>query len=562
MRLFDSHDDARLREAVNELREGPPRILLVGSAISAPAPSRLPMVGEALSDVLRALVDSCEARRVHFGDQRDQVLGLSARVKFELFFAVLSDYLGASQTRNLVANVYSQQRPNHNHEAIALLASQNPVFTTNFDEDIEACSKSRPIVHLHGLASEPNGLVITLGQLANRERPSLDAFRSALNSIPRLACIGYSGWGDVDIFPLIQQFADRPDTDIMWFEFRTATPPVRARLYRHDLFLASNALTLWAGTDSVAGAETEELDGPDFAVLARELANAQTTTTLLRILASVAHEARFGPLGLRLYELACEVGGAAAVSHYEWGVAYERANDRRLAAQHLVQAAEESSGDERISHYAGAAFCYRLVGRVEEALDIYERARSALVVRPDTPYSFLDNVLRGRAGLHLKLAAQISKVGSRLKYLEESGVEADLEVLERAQDPLNQRPGRLQLLLEMEQLELQSLAGDLPKDELAERARELWTTAKGFQDLEIEARLARLAASIDKALGRRLLADARRDILRNGGSRRDLRKVVVAWAGTFIPFLPGRWFLLTPTEILRSMRIEIGHPKS
>ena len=112
-----TNEDVRLRDVVRELKQGPPRILLVGSAISAPPPSSLPMVGQALSDILQSLVESCEARGVIFGRQRSPIIGLNTRVKFELFFAVLADYFGSSPTRSLVASVYGQRRPNRNHES-------------------------------------------------------------------------------------------------------------------------------------------------------------------------------------------------------------------------------------------------------------------------------------------------------------------------------------------------------------------------------------------------------------------------------------------------------------
>jgi hypothetical protein len=200
------------------------------------------MVSEALRDVLVSIVESCESRGVCFGVLRERVLALHKHIKFELFFAVLTDYLGWDKIHNLVSLVYLRNKPNPNHVALAILSRKHCVFTTNFDENIEAAG-GVAIKHLHGRASNPKSLAITLGALSTT-RPELKRFEAALRNARSLVCVGYSGWGDVDIFPIIEQVQEELDIKIVWFDRRPFRPPLKADVVYHDLFRAQRLIPL------------------------------------------------------------------------------------------------------------------------------------------------------------------------------------------------------------------------------------------------------------------------------------------------------------------------------
>ena len=537
--------------AISDLKAGSPWVILAGSAVSLPEPTQLPMVSSALRGALESLVTICKVRGVDFGLLEPQVFALSRSVKFELFFSILSDYLGIG-VQDVVAQVYSPIRPNHNHRALALLAKEHEVFTTNFDENIEACGGT--VAHLHGNASVPDSLVVTMERLSDRSRPELAHFEERLLSSRRLACVGYSGWGDIDIYPIFARLAAPPTKlHLLWFDLTRASPPVEAKVYTHNLRDAENVLTTWSGAVAIHPSISPSSPAPGIGELLGSYAETRPTKDILRALASVAHEARHGPLGLALYELTDAVIGSGTISEYEWGVAYERANDRLEAAGHLLKAAQQAAGMEALSHRAGVAFCLRSAGDLAGAKEIYDEVRSSPLIARDSPYNHLDNILRGRLGVYSKLAALLSSVRSRRELLMKSNVTDDVRLLREAEDPLGQRPGRLELLLDVAELEIDFLEGTVEKSALDERVRELWRRGHGLQDLEIESRVARLATAIRRQTGRSLVFSTAKSIRATDASRRDLRKLVGSFVASFLPLIPGRWFLLSPMDVLKSI---------
>lgn len=212
----------------------------------------MPMTTEAIKGFLGAALHILGRQKIGVRPITADVLRIAKAVKFELFFAVIADYFGSSPMK-FAAELYTRRDPNQNHAAIArLIGLEHPVFTTNFDENIDELlsgAKASHLVHLHGTASNPESMILTMAQLADRQRPSLETLRTAIAKTKRLACIGYSGIGDIDILPILQD-ADNAGILIHWFGRPGFKPPTGGRVFHHDLSDSSNVLLRWAGIDA------------------------------------------------------------------------------------------------------------------------------------------------------------------------------------------------------------------------------------------------------------------------------------------------------------------------
>ncbi|MCH7589679.1 hypothetical protein IIB34_01425 [PVC group bacterium] len=93
---------------------------------------------------------------------------------------------------------------------------------------------------------------------------------------------------------------------------------------------------------------------------------------------------------------------------------------------------------------------------------------------------------------------------------------------------------------------------------MSKRSKELWDWAMRTQDLEIEARAARVAAAARPGVGRGLALRTLMRVRRTGASRRDVPKLLGAIVLSLIPSLPPGWRLLDPIAILK-LRFRESH---
>jgi len=584
--------DKKLERILNDLKDGEPWVVIVGSAVSLRQPTCMPLASAAMESILGDLFQVWRSRKGTPNSNRSNGRGLqrlvqmligprakakegslergvkavSKAIKFELFFAVLGDYLGEFP-RQIAADLYRGIRPNVNHKAIAWIVEQgHEVFTTNFDENVQACLSGElkgRLTHMHGRAREPETMALTLKQLRPEERPELDRLRESIRRVGRVVCVGYSGFGDIDIIPVLRDAQlkrkkgpcgpDRHDGDkkqgvrFVWFDRRGFQPPVEAEVYVHDLERNDNILLRWADMCDSADAPESQVDEPS-GVLDRvpTLVKDVSTSTLLRALASVAHEGRIGKLALKLYALADQKD----VTCHDWAVAYERANDRRRAAECLFQEMERAPQDRRGGLLASAGFCLRQVGRWRLAIGLHEEAREKLQANPDVPYGDYDSVLRGRAGAICRVAARIGDRGKRVELICKTGVRRDLRYLRLMPDPQGERNQRLALLIDVARLQIAALShGRLRR--LSEWSRRTWEGCWRLQDVEMEATAARMAAMVDPGLGRRLVVKTLREIRTTGASRRDAGKLLFFVLVTLVPMLPPRRRMLYPRDYLQ-----------
>lgn len=543
-------------QALSFLRSCGPTVILSGSAVSRTAPTSLPMAGEAIEGVIRGLIGLLKQSGVQLDDLVSRVLAAAPAIKLELFFSVLSDYFG-DEPRELAASIYGRVETNPNHHALALLAAKgHSLFTTNFDDNIEACLPAgvRSPIHLHGTANEPASMVITLRQLSDAHRPELQLLHEAIAKTRTVVCVGYSGFGDIDIVPVLRDAERNLAPRVIWLDRPNFKPPVRARAYVHDLrTTGANLLLAWAScTEHVRPSIL-----PEEAVATAE----QRATlhfrdadprTILRALASVAHEARFGRLSVELYRKAAATFGPDSVTDHDWGVAFERANDRKRAATYLLRASNSATGTERVSHRAGAAFCLRQFGDLHAAAAIYDDVRAELrrAQTDQTPYSDVDNVLRGRIGVYAKLAARIPALQARMDFLERADALGDLASLNQCSDPKGQRAGRLQILYEFAELEIAILSSEHPH-QLLDRAEELWDRSARLQDVEMQAKAARLIAATSRSWGVWRIIRTLNRSRETGASRRDVPKLMFGLFLAMQPLTPYRWQLVNPSDFVR-----------
>ena len=395
-----------------------------------------------------------------------------------------------------------------------------------------------------------------MSQLHDTNREELRDLRRRLEAGARLVCVGYSGFGDMDILPVLRECAK----EVQWFDKPGFKAPIDADVFVHNLESADNLLTRWAGV-AEQPSFTKDEDGEHTNTVqmrARRMFGRFSTAVIMRVLASVAHENRFGALGLRVYRKLQELEGGDAVSDHELAVALERAGERRQAGIYLSRAADFApSPIERTQLRAGAAFCLRQVGDLHGAIAEYDAGRETLLDGGAVLYSFADQILRGRVGAYAKLAGRASSIDKRREVLDTAHVDRDLRMLRQHEDLKDERPGRLELLLELEQLEVDILRSRSPAT-LSKRSKELWDWAMRTQDLEIEARAARVAAAARPGVGRGLALRTLMRVRRTGASRRDVPKLLGAIVLSLIPSLPPGWRLLDPIAILK-LRFRESH---
>lgn len=562
--LANVHRDRQASEALSFLQTCGPAVILAGSAVSRTAPTGMPMAGEAIEGVIRGLVALLKQSGVKLDGRASEILAAIPAIKLELFFSVLSDYFG-DDPRELAASIYGQREPNPNHRALASLAAKgHSLFTTNFDDNIEAClAPGVPApIHLHGTAKEPASMAITLRQLSDIQRPELRQLREAIAETRIVVCVGYSGFGDVDIVSVLREAERDSAPRIIWLDRPNFKPPVGARTYEHDLSSTdANLLLKWAScTDAIRPSI-----GPEQAIDAveqRAMLHFQDADprTILRALASVAHEARYGRLGVEFYRKTAATFGPESVTDYDWGVAFERANDHKRAARYLLRAADGAHGTERVSHRAGAAFCMRQLGDLHAAAVIYDNVRIELrqIQTAETPYSDVDNVLRGRVGVYAKLAARLPALAIRRNFLGRANVLGDLVSLSQCPDPKEQRAGRLQILYEFAELEIDILSSERPR-QLYDRAAELWDRSARLEDVEMQAKAARIVAATSRLRGFCLMARTLNQRRETGASRRDVPKLVFGLILAAQPFTPYRWQLVNPSDFARHPFARVRH---
>lgn len=252
------------------------------------APTSAPGVEAGLYGLVLALGKDLESRpSVLSRTYRDVLLSvrparLAMNLKFE--WAMTHVEAHAKVATALINAWFGDLEPNANHLAIGSLrrsAWARWVATTNFDAGLERTGafavvagpwtgSTGDVTKLHGDPHHPESLVATLETLARRKASyGVQVLLDLSKRIDGLLVVGYSGMGDVDIFPVLRSLANS-GLPIWWCVRENAIRPrdiSLAGIVEIDLDTEEkNVLRLLAG---VGGAMTSPVRGNELIERAR-----------------------------------------------------------------------------------------------------------------------------------------------------------------------------------------------------------------------------------------------------------------------------------------------------
>jgi tetratricopeptide (TPR) repeat protein len=112
--------------------------------------------------------------------------------------------------------------PNNVHQWLGIQGLAGaPLLTTNFDGLIERASGAR-VIHLHGIGSRPESLVVRLFQVGLNLPPAIGRLFSEALAGRTLYVMGYSGRDD----DVMRELRRNPDSEVRWLVFPGDAPPV------------------------------------------------------------------------------------------------------------------------------------------------------------------------------------------------------------------------------------------------------------------------------------------------------------------------------------------------
>jgi hypothetical protein len=402
--------------------------LLVGSAVSAARPSAAPLVEPALHGLLSSFAAELADRNSLFGRKTSTLFRsirqqrLAANLKFENALSHVDGHV-PDLSATLVNALYGDCLPNRNHEAAARLYRQHRVqwlITTNLDGGLEQAAHARvvtklpqegSILKLHGDAATKTDLVHTMRGLTTgrNTRLAYGALKAMQGlGLTDLLIVGYSGSGDIDIFPALVNAAKEGLR--IWWSVKTGNAPEAIHVegtVEHDLRdPARNLLCLLAELD----ADSDELKFPTdenaqsltvekFGPVARAL----DERALTHIVVSLLMEANFGWQPAKLLFLSERLLGLE-VDHELWHFACERMSAYSDAAEHLTRGSATADPQELAKNTARIAFLLQEAGRTQESRAAFGRAASELSAIKDDELTFetQDFVLRGQLESQVK----------------------------------------------------------------------------------------------------------------------------------------------------------------
>jgi hypothetical protein len=243
--------DARLRQqppdaagALSAQLDGRDWVLFCGAGISIDAPATAPTFLDLRDGVVLALSDILMRRglleREHGTAVETAIHGLARRADLtlppEIVFANFRRGLGMAAIERLLQSCLAGAKPNHNHRAIAALASRpgsglRAVITPNFDCYVEEAldrtpcqrtilghaesNEGFPLFKPHGSLDRAGSIAITLDRVV---RPLVTeasrTFRQLVTGRTILVT-GYSGW-DYDLFPLLVEACRSCGSKVVW----------------------------------------------------------------------------------------------------------------------------------------------------------------------------------------------------------------------------------------------------------------------------------------------------------------------------------------------------------
>ena len=474
-----------------------PWIVWVGSAISASAPSGIPLTDAIVGTLLEYLGECGGHGNRHgrlstalkdFGSDGPHDLVHKVRVPealpawrmpFEAVLGEVSGHAGGLVRAFLTALIPSRlhAQPNPNHQAVVELARKNlvdVVVTTNFDECFEpiwpwpvivptegafTAPGGQPIlVKLHGTIGDFPSVAVNPDALARRARPDWQESVESLLRDRDVLFVGYGFQDRFDITPALS-LAVRSGARFHWANKWEGSQPSR-HLPMGDVTPVPtelsdprrNILLELAGLDATDDmtrfpSEDEQKRRAEEALRDAGKVHAPSFTERLKAFGSLYYWLEDGRNALACFREARAVDEKSVDTHtLARGLLRARRYRRAVSLFKRMLARELPENRERqvaasVDWYCGAAHCAAAGGRPELAERLYRRATSDLhdagKSEEDLPPYLMDQILRGRAGNQVRLAVQTW--GSEQRDVRLAQAERDLNVLLSKRDSLELR---------------------------------------------------------------------------------------------------------------------------
>ena len=536
-------------------------------------PPALPIAGEGARVLAESILPSRMSGEVGWIKKRlsDEVVEAAEGLKFEVLVSRIWEQMGDAAV-DAVSVMCEAQLPGKEHKAIATLVETGmirTVLTTNFDQGIELAmnetslmpgfvAKTLPVpkhvapvcIHLHGSVEDTASLVTTMERLGTEEQRDMVA--EAIDRVlpTKLLVVGYSGTGDLDVFPAIRAAAES-GTKLYWANpAHLPVPDVPGVMkIAHDLRSPHNSLLMrWAGH---RGSETRWLASESVqaraAMRVRVAFEHADEVRATRAALAILLEARRDAVALAMLSWAAANVPGFDVDPHEAGVTYERLGAYRSAAAYLQRAAaaakERGEWALEADHLGGAGFTLRRAGQAREAAICYDLAHSvldaAIAAGASPSFAALDNVFRGRCSALLEsrpTAAQMVALECDLQRLLSH---PECDALRRA-------------LLALSFAELRLAQGR--REEAIASALDGASQCEAILHLEGWAKAARVLASLNRRAGRAMLKTVNERIADSGQASRDREKNQLSAAVALLPLSPRMSQRLQRNSVLRRWR--------
>ena len=184
-------------------------VVFTGAGISFDAPTCLPLGGQLVDTVMKALITP---------EIRDSLKDQSLRP--EVMMQVLWEYSGEALFESMF--VLSHRPPNRIHTLLEFLHAHgniDRIVTTNLDlchESVGAYDNLSHILHLHGTANNKGSIMYALDQVSDRRATEVGDSLNILLNDSTVVFLGYSGRDDFDISPALRNLPT--NVNFIWID--------------------------------------------------------------------------------------------------------------------------------------------------------------------------------------------------------------------------------------------------------------------------------------------------------------------------------------------------------